>query len=191
MLHSTGFGGGSGRTFGRPKTVRLLAILLLCLIPRLAQADDAPAGWRPRLQGNLDVKQLIEAGGIVGILLCSMSIATFALTLEHLVSLRRNAVNPRKLAEQAHQLMQQRQFQIAAKLCRDDGSLLGFVLAAGLSEVGNGYAVIEKAMEDACAQYSARLYRKIDYLSVIGTLSPMIGLVGTVWGMMIAFSEFA
>jgi biopolymer transport protein ExbB len=68
---------------------------------------------------------------------------------------------------------------------------LGLVVAAGLAEIDSGYAAVEKAMEDACAQHAGRLYRKIDYLSVIGTLSPMLGLLGTVWGMMLAFSEFA
>jgi biopolymer transport protein ExbB len=161
--------------------------MLLVALPQLAWAGDVPHG----LRANLNVRQLFEAGGVVGIVLAALSVAMLALVLEHLFSLRAGAVNPRKLAEQVHQLMHERQFKIAAKLCRDDGSLLGFVLAAGLNEIGSGHALVEKAMEDACAQYSARLYRKIDSLSVIGTLSPMLGLLGTVWGMMMAFSEFA
>ena len=95
--------------------------------------------------------RLFEAGGVVGVVLAALSVAMVALVIEHLFSLRANAVNPRKLAEQVHQLMHERQFKIAAKLCRDDGSLLGFVLAAGLTEIGSGYALVEKAMEDACA----------------------------------------
>jgi len=150
-------------------------------------ADEAPKSWH----ANLNLKQLFDAGGVVGVILAALSVAMVALVIEHLFSLRNRALNPRKLAEQVHQLMHERQFKIAAKLCRDDGSLLGFVLAAGLTEVGAGYALVEKAMEDACAQHAGRLYRKIDYLSVIGTLSPMLGLLGTVWGMMLAFSEFA
>jgi len=175
------------RSSGPRRWTWLLAVLLLVAIPKLAWAGDVPHGWR----ANLNVRQLFEAGGVVGIVLAALSVAMLALILEQLFSLRAGAVNPRKLAEQVHQLMHERQFKIAAKLCRDDGSLLGFVLAAGLSEIGSGYALVEKAMEDACAQYSARLYRKIDSLSVIGTLSPMLGLLGTVWGMMMAFSAFA
>ena len=45
-------------------------------------------------------------------------------------------------------------------------------------------------MEDACAEQAARLNRKIEYLSVIGALAPMLGLMGTVWGMIQAFAEF-
>jgi biopolymer transport protein ExbB len=175
------------RNSGLRKWTWLLAVLLLVALPKLAWAGDVPHSWRT----NLNVRQLFESGGAVGIVLAALSVAMLALVLEHLFSLRAGAVNPRKLAEHVHQLMHERQFKIAAKLCRDDGSLLGFVLAAGLNEIGSGPALVEKAMEDACAQYSARLYRKIDSLSVIGTLSPMLGLLGTVWGMMIAFGEFA
>lgn len=139
----------------------------------------------------IQARQLFESGGIVGIVIGLLSIYMVALVIEQLFSLRRGAIAPRRLIEQIRQLIQQRQFAIAADLCRDNGSLIGFVLTAGLSNVGSGYAAVEKAMEDACAQGTARLYRKIDYLSVIGTLSPMLGLLGTVWGMMLAFSEFA
>lgn len=187
MIHGRQVGSPSRGARGRQGVIWLLAAGLLLAVPSLAWADDGPHGWH----ANLNVRQLLEAGGVVGVVLAALSVAMLALVIEHLVSLRSGALNPRKLAEQVHQLMHERQFKIAAKLCRDDGSLLGFVLAAGLTEIGCGYALVEKAMEDACAQYAARLYRKIDSLSVIGTLAPMLGLLGTVWGMMIAFSEFA
>ena len=45
-------------------------------------------------------------------------------------------------------------------------------------------------MEDASQHQAARLYRKLDYFTVIGTISPMLGLLGTVWGMILAFMEF-
>jgi biopolymer transport protein ExbB len=187
MFHLRRLKSTSKKAGGFRGRIWLLALVLLAALPRLAWADEGPHGWH----ANLNLRQLFEAGGAVGVVLAALSVAMVALVLEHLVSLRANSLNPRKLLEQVHQLMQERHYKIAAKLCRDDGSLLGCVLAAGLTEIGSGYALIEKAMEDACAQYAARLYRKIDSLSVIGTVAPMLGLLGTVWGMMIAFSEFA
>ena len=65
------------------------------------------------------------------------------------------------------------------------------MLHAGLSEVDGGYSAVEKAMEDAIAEQTARLYRKIEYLSVIGNIAPMLGLLGTVIGMIVAFREVA
>jgi biopolymer transport protein ExbB len=163
------------------------AVLGLCLTPTLARADSGPSHGL----ANLDFHKLIGAGGGVGVVIGALSIGMAALVFEYLISLRRGATIPRKLAERLSELVGQRQFKQATNECRQSGSLLGLVVAAGLAERDSGYAAVEKAMEDACAQYAGRLYRKIDYLSVIGTLSPMLGLLGTVWGMMLAFSEFA
>ena len=49
---------------------------------------------------------------------------------------------------------------------------------------------MNKAMEDSAAEQSARMLRRVEYFSVIGALAPMLGLLGTVWGMILAFMEF-
>jgi biopolymer transport protein ExbB len=89
-----------------------------------------------------------------------------------------------------HALLAQKQFKQAEELCRQNPSLLGEILQAGLSEIGLEYSDIEKSMEDASVEQSSRLLRKIEYLSVIGSIAPMLGLLGTVWGMILAFLEF-
>ncbi|HEV8003006.1 MAG TPA: MotA/TolQ/ExbB proton channel family protein [Planctomycetaceae bacterium] len=164
-----------------------VAALGFLMTPTLAHAE----GGTSRGLANLDFHKLLEAGGGVGVVIGALSVGMAALVFEYLISLRREATIPRKLAEQLGELIGRRQFKQAADECRHSGSLLGSVVGAGLAELDAGYPAAEKAMEDACAQYAGRLYRKIDYLSVIGTLSPMLGLLGTVWGMMLAFSEFA
>ena len=60
---------------------------------------------------------------------------------------------------------------------------------AGLVEAANGYAAMERALEDTLEERSARLFRKTEYLSIIGNVSPMIGLLGTVTGMILLFAE--
>ena len=79
----------------------------------------------------------------------------------------------------------------ADQRCQMQPSFLSFVLGAGLAEVDGGWPAVEKAMEDATAEQSARLFRKIEYLSVIGNIAPMLGLLGTVIGMIFAFREVA
>ena len=79
----------------------------------------------------------------------------------------------------------------AVKACQGRPSLLSFVLLQGLAEYEGGWPEVEKALEDALAEQSARLLRKIEYLSVIGNIAPMIGLLGTVTGMIFAFQRVA
>jgi biopolymer transport protein ExbB len=79
----------------------------------------------------------------------------------------------------------------ASEACRQRPSLLAFVLLNGISELPYGWTSVEKALEDALAEQSARLYRKAEYLSVIGNIAPMVGLLGTVLGMVLAFQRVA
>ena len=157
----------------------------------LATARTACAqGLTPPVAPNLDLRQLLEASGAIGIVIAGLSVAMLALILEHLFSIRRRALMPRGLAEQVHQRIVEGKFGEAEEQCKRQPSFLAHVLAAGLAEVGAGYSAVEKSMEDAATEQSARLLRKIEYLSVIHTLAPMLGLLGTVWGMILAFLEF-
>lgn len=169
---------------------RLLTLSMLMLPALLAtplMADDAPASDA----NPLDVRSLIAAGGMIGAVIIGLSLAMVSLIVEHLLSIRRSALMPSGLADSLHKSIGERQYAAADKQCREKPSFLAYVVSAGLQEVGLGYAAVEKSMEDACQEQAARLYRKIEYLSVIGTLAPMIGLMGTVLGMIRAFSEFA
>ena len=76
-------------------------------------------------------------------------------------------------------------------LCRRAPSVLTVVLLSGLSELEFGWREVEKAVEDSLVQQSARLMRRIEYLSVIGNIAPMVGLLGTVTGMIFAFQQVA
>lgn len=140
---------------------------------------------------GLDVRALINAGGTIGFLIVGLSVAMVALIVEHLLSIRRRALMPPGLAEDLHKQIAAGQYAQAEKACHEQPSFLSYVVASGLQDIGLGYSAVEKAMEDASQEQAARLYRKIEYLSVIGAIAPMLGLMGTVWGMILAFSEFA
>jgi biopolymer transport protein ExbB len=139
---------------------------------------------------RLNVWELLEAGGTIGWLIVAMSIALVALLLEHLLSVRTGTLSPRGLANEVHQRIGQGQFAAAVTACEQRPSYLAAVLGAGLAEVELGYAAVEKAMEDCSQQQAARLYRKLEFFTMIGTIAPMLGLLGTVWGMILAFMEF-
>ena len=160
----------------------LLAPLIL-----LAQEEDAAAS-----KGFFEI---IFSGGIAGILiivlLLVLSVISAYLIVDHLISIRRKDLMPDGLGESVRQHLLQGKIAEAQEACREKPSFLSFVLMHGISELEFGWNSVEKSVEDALAEQSARLFRKIEYLSVIGNLAPMIGLLGTVIGMIMAFQGVA
>lgn len=177
-------GSRTSRSRAVPVMTFLTAVIACLCWPQAAWTAEADAG------PQLDVRSVIEAGGVVGYVIIGLSVAMVALIFEHLISIRRNALMPKGLAEDVHRLISESHFERALQSCREAPSFLAHVLSAGLAEVGLGYSAVEKSMEDASTEQAARLFRKIEYLNVIGTIAPMLGLLGTVWGMINAFLEF-
>jgi biopolymer transport protein ExbB len=152
---------------------------------RTAGEQRAPSGFF----------EIVFSGGVIGIsimvLLICLSIAMVALVVENLFTIRRNVLIPPALEETAAKQLAAGNAAAVDQACRQQPSFLAFVLRAGLGEVEGGWPAVEKAMEDALSQQSARLMRRIEYLAVIGNIAPMMGLLGTVVGMVIAFREVA
>lgn len=138
---------------------------------------------------------IVFSGGIVGavlvLLLLALSITAAYLIIDHLLTIRRKDLMPQGLSDQVRQHLKAGQINEAKQLCADQPSMLSFVLLHGISELEFGWNSVEKALEDALAEQSARLLRKIEYLSVIGNIAPMVGLLGTVVGMIFAFQQVA
>lgn len=170
------------------------ALILTALLAWWLCGPAAKWGWAEDgaavEPARLSVRELFRAGGTIGVVILVLSVAMLALIVEHILSLRSRVLLPPGLAELVRDQIAHGQFKQALQHCREAPSLLGDILSAGLAETGLGYATIEKSMEDAAVEQSARLHRKIEYLSVIATIAPMLGLLGTVWGMIQAFLEF-
>jgi biopolymer transport protein ExbB len=133
---------------------------------------------------------LVRTGGLVGGLIFALSLSMVYLMVEHLLSIRRGPLIPGELAEAVHQHLSERKIEDAKQQCSLQPCFLSNVLASGLSVIELGYRDVEKSMEDTATEQAARMFRKIEYLHLIGTLAPMLGLLGTVWGMITAFMEF-
>lgn len=167
------------------------AINALFAATAMAQGDPAAAPSAAP-QGFLEI---VFAGGLTGFLimmvLLGLSLTAAYLVFEQLMTIRQRELIPPELGEQVRQLVATQRTPEAEQLCRGRPSFLSFVLLSGLAEVEGGWNAIEKALEDATAEQAARLMRRIEYLSVIGNLAPMVGLLGTVTGMIVAFQEVA
>jgi biopolymer transport protein ExbB len=137
----------------------------------------------------------VFSGGPVGItiMIClfAVSIAAVALMIEQSITLRAGILMPSGVGEQVRNHLAAGQLAPAASVCQQQPSFLSFVIQAGLSEVEGGWDAVEKASEDALAEQAARLTRKVEYLSVLANIGPMLGLLGTVTGLIMAFKQVA
>ncbi len=167
-----------------------LAILLLLSSTAFVYGDEATSPTAAPTQSFLSPRELLAAGGMIGYVIMFLSFLMVALIVDNLLTIRRTTFITPGLAEEVHKLLAERKLSEATQLCEKQPGFMGRVLFAGLQESQLGFTAIEKAMEDAAAEQSARSYRRIEHLSVISTLAPMLGLMGTVWGMIQAFMEF-
>lgn len=155
------------------------------LLSQTAVANDSPTGFFG----------ILLSGGLVGILillvLAGLSITAAYLLFDQVMTLRRKEVLPDGISDTVRQALLTGRPAEADAACRRLPSVLSVVLLSGLSEFEFGWREVEKAVEDSLAQQSARLMRRIEYLSVIGNIAPMVGLLGTVTGMIFAFQQVA
>jgi biopolymer transport protein ExbB len=83
------------------------------------------------------------------------------------------------------------EYQEAYDLARNDESFLGKVLSAGLAKLSAGYAQAIEAMQEVGEEENMMLEHRLSYMALIGTISPMVGLFGTVHGMIKSFNVIA
>ncbi len=164
---------------------------LMLVVPASAQTDgviDANAA----APANVSIKYFdffVVKGGYIAFGLIALSIVTIALAIDYGVSIRRATIVSPDSARETKSLIDQHKYVEAVKYTSEDPSMMGCVLNAALLESHNGFAAMERAIEESLDDRSARLFRKIEYVSIIGNVSPMIGLLGTVMGMILLFAE--
>ncbi|MEC8473658.1 MAG: MotA/TolQ/ExbB proton channel family protein [Planctomycetota bacterium] len=171
------------------------------IVPRLQQllplaqtsTDESNiSSTEAQRDGILDI---VLSGGPIGVvivlILIGLSVSTAYLLFDQLMTLRRKELLPDGIADSVRQALLTGRVSEADAACRRSPSVLSVVLLSGLSEIDLGWREVEKAVEDSLTQQASRLMRKIEYLSVIGNISPMVGLLGTVTGMIFAFQQVA
>ena len=121
----------------------------------------------------------------------SLSFTLVALFVMNLLTARRENVVPVALVEGFEAHLNEKRYQEAYEMSKSDESFLGRVLAAGLAKLSAGYDQAIEAMQEVGEDENMKLEHRLSYMALIGTISPMIGLLGTVHGMISAFSEIA
>lgn len=127
--------------------------------------------------------------GLIGWILWALSFVTIGIIIEHFIAIRRINIMPEMLHMQVRDMFDGKQYRDVIEVTAEDPSFLGYVIHAALSEAPHGYPAMERAMEEAAEERTTKLLRHIEWLNLLGNIGPMLGLMGTVWGMIMAFFD--
>jgi biopolymer transport protein ExbB len=130
-------------------------------------------------------------GPLYSIVFLILSFALVAVLVMNVLSSRREHLLPTPLIESFESHLNAKRYQEAYELAKNDESFLGKVLSAGLARISSGYPQAIEAMQEVGEEENMRLEHRLSYLALIGSISPMFGLLGTVHGMVDAFSVIA
>src|SRR5258705_10249902 len=107
------------------------------------------------------------------------------------MELKITEAGPPPLVEKIDTAIKEGKSQEVSAACRDNDSFLARLVRTGVANLPNGRPEAKEAMNVATDEMVTGLESKISYLAIIGQLGPMIGLVGTIWGMIMSFQEIA
>jgi len=180
----------------------LLFVVGAAPAPAYAQEDAAaePAPAAPADTGEETVQRMNylewaynSLGLGYSLIFLAMSFTLVSLIIMNVVKATRASIAPPDLIEAFEAHLDAKQFSEAYELAKADDSFLGQVLAAGLGKLSSGgdYPRAIEAMQEVGEEENLKLEHRLSYMALIGTVSPMVGLLGTVQGMIASFNVIA
>lgn len=117
------------------------------------------------------------------------SVAMIALIVEHFITIRRINIAPPEQIRRARQLIELRKFRECYDACNRSKTMFAVVMTAALLHARHGFEAMHEAAIEKAAQASGRMFRKVEYMNILGNLGPLMGLLGTVLGMIVSFAN--
>ena len=171
-----------------PRVVMGVSAFLLLLI------DGSHAAWAQATTGadampaQMPLWQTLAAGGGVMVVIGLLSVAAVAIIIYDLISLNVKKLAPRSLFEEVMKKLEARDFAAAKTLCRQEfNTIIAKIVLAGLERRNPLDDSAREAMENTARAELTSLWQNINYLSDIVAVAPLLGLLGTVLGMIQAF----
>jgi biopolymer transport protein ExbB len=168
-----------------------MAMAVVLLVVNVAHAQDTAPDEAAPARTNLVIFMLEALGWVFGPLLLAVSVTLLALIVLLALDLRMISAIPPGFVDEFTDIVNKRKFKEAFDMARNDPSFLGQVLTAGMSRLQYGLEDAREAAANTLESIKSDKEQKNNYTAVIATLGPMFGLVGTVYGMIKAFSVLA
>lgn len=196
----------AGRSRRQRWTILLLSLTAVLLVMPVFGAssaiaqDDAAAVENPATEDATAadpveknfLSWMIESLGLFWLLIfAALSFVMVALIMMNILQVRRDVLLPNDFVEDFEQKLNGKDFQGAYESARNDDSFVARVLAAGMGRLSRGYPEAVEGMQEAGEDENMALEHRLSYLALIGTIAPMLGLMGTVQGMIKTFEKIA
>ncbi|HEV2294283.1 MAG TPA: MotA/TolQ/ExbB proton channel family protein [Tepidisphaeraceae bacterium] len=171
----------------------LLAILGLAVVlalPGLALAQGAAASGAsddPAVQTK-SLFDYVTGGGVVGYIIIATSIAAVALVVDLLLRLKQERLFPDSLVKHAMELAEQGRAGEILSMSKASDTMFGRIIGGGLERARYGIEAVRQEVQQLGEVEIRKLRNRVGHVAVIATAAPMLGLLGTVIGMVQSFS---
>jgi biopolymer transport protein ExbB len=175
------------------KRLPFLLLLLIFGFVFLTYAQDTPETIPapPPIKQNLTLWDMIMAGGAILWITAALGFIGLVWAFYLLFTLTPRRELPPTLIRRLYHLLQAGDYKGVMELCEGRDELIAKMVFAGVKLVGHDRYVIQDAMESEGERGASFLWQRVSYLNNIAVLAPLLGLLGTVWGMMQAFGAIA
>ncbi len=172
------------------KTIVFIALIGLAFVAGAQDVvmDEAAASAEALGSGD-GFFTVVAKGGFLGVVLwlalAALSVAGTHLIVDSFLKIKESRIIPDELTTGVREALDADDLEKAKQLCGEEPGALSNILSAGFANMGNG---AEDAVTIAADLESEKLMQRVNYLNVVGNLAPMLGLLGTVQGMIMAFA---
>jgi biopolymer transport protein ExbB len=175
---------------------RFSPILLLLVIVGTTVAFGAEAAEGGKATKNLSLFGMILGAGAPEYLLLAFSVVCFAIAIQNFMVIKREAIIPNGLADDLHNVLSkdgptEESIENARAMVDNDPSMAGKVMSQALAVSDLGYDAMLDAAEDASMTEQTKWMLKPGYVSLFASQATLLGLFGTVWGIIESFMAMA
>lgn len=162
-----------------------------------APAEEAPAaegdagGDEPAKPQKSALKWLLDASGPFGLMIIAGSFLLVGLIVTGVLQFRRSTFMPPAFVAEFESKLANRDLPGAFELAKADDSILGKLLTGGMSRLNKGYEESAAGIAEVAEDENLALDHKLSHIALVGAVAPMLGLLGTVQGMVSAFNTIA
>jgi biopolymer transport protein ExbB len=167
----------------KPKTLLVTVGILLCLAPALAAQTDTSQ--------MTPLQKFQHGAGWIGWIIEAQSVVALTLIVKYSMEMRKSKLAPPEVVDEIEALLEAEEYQEAMEVCESEPCFFTNVVAAGLAKINTSFDTMEKSIGEMLDEENSKISGKLSWLTLHAAIAPMLGLLGTVQGMIGAFDQIA